>query len=592
MRITSGKHGDIRHRYVPSNIDYVIHRYGEWILLMIGEGILSLLIVETVEVKDYYIITTFGILTVIFIQILKFESEPTHAEGHAMWQNLRNAMCYSYLIQILSMALIVFGVTYKVFLNGILKDKESKMSRMLAESPVISDAVSAHVFSGSLLVVLLSLELMCLTHSGYKRALEYLVRPKGGQHGQNTMPHWPVVIIALFKAGILCFTLTLSQWTTDPAIMTICGCFIVLALASTRVMNFFFIHKKEMIQELTNTVRTTVRRATELPPVISASGEKVCMLAKSTLSNASVSISNSFLSTGDKGGEDTATMSTSNRSTGSASDEKTSEDMSSAIKAASTISDLTSSGMNTSFDAIVVADLNGVITQVNDTTVTLFGYATKKEIIGKNLSIFVGGGDAKRHDGYMKAFKSRVTTHENPQHKVLGRQRMLHACRADGTEFPCIIGIKMVSNDTRIAGYIRDMSGMVSKEKKKVSTTMADEDAIEKIVENHAFDAIMASDEHGIIQRVNETAVTEFGYRNKNELVGENISVLIHGATSEQLFENHGKQRLVTLTRKDGTEFQSIVASNKIKGSSNNMFAIYVRNIDSVRHGIKCEKCD
>lgn len=61
-------------------------------------------------------------------------------------------------------------------------------------------------------------------------------------------------------------------------------------------------------------------------------------------------------------------------------------------------------------------------------------------MIGKNLANLVGGGDANRHDGYVKAFKKRVEEHENPQHKVLGRQRMLHACRADGTEFPCIIG--------------------------------------------------------------------------------------------------------------------------------------------------------
>jgi len=51
---------------------------------MIGEGILSLLIVETVEARDYYFVTVFGILTIIFIQILKFESEPSHAEGHAL----------------------------------------------------------------------------------------------------------------------------------------------------------------------------------------------------------------------------------------------------------------------------------------------------------------------------------------------------------------------------------------------------------------------------------------------------------------------------------------------------------------------------
>ena len=37
MRATSGKHGDIRTRFVPNNISYMIHRYGEWIMLMIGD---------------------------------------------------------------------------------------------------------------------------------------------------------------------------------------------------------------------------------------------------------------------------------------------------------------------------------------------------------------------------------------------------------------------------------------------------------------------------------------------------------------------------------------------------------------------------
>jgi hypothetical protein len=59
-RLRMFKSVDIRKRFVPSNIDFEIHRYGEWILLMIGEGILSLLIVATTETKDYYIITTFG----------------------------------------------------------------------------------------------------------------------------------------------------------------------------------------------------------------------------------------------------------------------------------------------------------------------------------------------------------------------------------------------------------------------------------------------------------------------------------------------------------------------------------------------------
>jgi hypothetical protein len=74
-RLRTYKTLDIRKRFVPSNIDYKIHRYGEWILLMIGEGILSLLIVETTESKDYYIITTFGKLigTLMLLRFLRFK---------------------------------------------------------------------------------------------------------------------------------------------------------------------------------------------------------------------------------------------------------------------------------------------------------------------------------------------------------------------------------------------------------------------------------------------------------------------------------------------------------------------------------------
>ena len=51
---------DIRRTLVPYNVEMMIHRYGEWVLLMIGEGILSLLIVETTPTLSHYIITTCG----------------------------------------------------------------------------------------------------------------------------------------------------------------------------------------------------------------------------------------------------------------------------------------------------------------------------------------------------------------------------------------------------------------------------------------------------------------------------------------------------------------------------------------------------
>ena len=76
--------GDVRSWYVPPNIDYLIHRYGEFVMLMIGEGVLSLLIIETVETKDYYTAVIFGMLTMIFIHVLKSESEPTDSSKHAL----------------------------------------------------------------------------------------------------------------------------------------------------------------------------------------------------------------------------------------------------------------------------------------------------------------------------------------------------------------------------------------------------------------------------------------------------------------------------------------------------------------------------
>jgi len=111
---------------------------------------------------------------------------------------------------------------------------------------------------------------------------------------------------------------------------------------------------------------------------------------------------------------------------------------------------------------------------------------------------------------------------------------------------------------------------------------------LRSVVDDHAFDAVVATDDRGIIQKVNQTAVDEFGYDTKDELVGEKLSVLIHNITPKQLSESHGKQRVVSLTKKDGEEFQSVVASKKIKGSEE-LFVSYIRNVDSFKHSIKMD---
>jgi len=424
-----------------------------------------------------------------------------------------------------------------VFLLNVLKEEEEadsahdEKTRALAPSADIDKSVAAAFYSVSLFVVIASLELTTLTHSGIKEALHHMWR----KDAVSNQLYWPVVVINILKSGLTLFALTLWVWTVAPDVLTLCGFGVVLTLTVTRVLKFFFVYQKALIDEAAARVTERFRMSTAVPnrPDDSSAGSPHPQRHSAV--------------------------------------------------------DDTTSGMENSFDGIILADLNGVISTVNETARLLFGYETKEEIIGKNLSILCGGSDGKRHDGYVKAFKKKLLDDPSSisSNKVLGRQRMLHACRADGTEFPCVIGIKLVSNNKMIAGYIRDMTGVVATEKKRVSVALHIEEAIDKVVDDHAYDAIIATDRGGKIQRVNTMAVKEFGYGSKEELIDTNLSILMHGVIDhpEFLLDSHGEQRIICITRKDGSEMECIVATRNIKGTP--IVASYIRNLNPVKSNVK-----
>ena len=62
---------------LPINADFAVHRFGEWTMLMLGESVLSLLIVEIPiegESNEYYQIIIFGVVTVVLLQNLVRQS--------------------------------------------------------------------------------------------------------------------------------------------------------------------------------------------------------------------------------------------------------------------------------------------------------------------------------------------------------------------------------------------------------------------------------------------------------------------------------------------------------------------------------------
>lgn len=269
-------------------------------------------------------------------------------------------------------------------------------------SETIYEHVTTDFYSGALLFVILSLELLTLTHGGMKSAIYDMF------YTNENKIYWPIVFVNLMKVAVVVFTATLWLWTTDASIDALSGFFIVAAMASTRLLHFLFDCKRLHIEGHDQMPKTSPQRHKK---------EKKQGTTKVTESVQADKLSMTM----SDGGEQVE--------------------------------------IGESFDGIVVADLNGVITQVNETARALFRYASKSEMIGKNLSVLLAGEDGGlTNEGYMKALKT---------------QCMMRGCRADDSDFICVAGIKMIPQNKKIAAFIRDMTGLVLDEGSTKSTARA-----------------------------------------------------------------------------------------------------------------------
>jgi hypothetical protein len=237
---------EIEQYFVPHNVDYMIHRYGDWIMLLIGESVLSLLIVDTIEAQEYYTVAVLGGVTVIIVQLIIFESEPSHALGHALWRSMFTAALYSILIQVLSIGLIGLGASYKVMLTNILLDQqeaESGHRRLAGASPRISDEVVDALYCGSLSSVLLMLELMLSSHKRVTKSYHQLLKDLRSFNVQSL--NWHFLAIAVFKAGLIIYTMTLPAWAQRPLEINLIGFLVVANMAMTRVLGWNYIDMEE-----------------------------------------------------------------------------------------------------------------------------------------------------------------------------------------------------------------------------------------------------------------------------------------------------------------------------------------------------------
>eukprot|EP00536_Pseudo-nitzschia_multiseries_P010767 jgi/Psemu1/168308/gw1.338.48.1 len=160
---------------VPLNVHFCMHRYGEWFMLMFGESIMSLLIVEGDNESFNHSVKFYsGVLSVICLAHLHFQSEPHHNEDHALTRSRHSNYLYTILVPVYSMTLIATGICYKMFLYDYEK---GNYRRSLGDSNYGAEYTdtdykekkqqfTADLFSGSIATVLLCTDLNALLHQG------------------------------------------------------------------------------------------------------------------------------------------------------------------------------------------------------------------------------------------------------------------------------------------------------------------------------------------------------------------------------------------------------------------------------------------
>lgn len=104
-------------------------------------------------------------------------------------------------------------------------------------------------------------------------------------------------------------------------------------------------------------------------------------------------------------------------------------------------------------DAIILTDQDGVISFVNQQTTEVFGYE-QDELIGLKIETLLPERSQHRYVDHRKDYNT------NQKIREMGISLNLFACRKDGTEFPCEVGLsplKTADGDYVICG-LHDIS--------------------------------------------------------------------------------------------------------------------------------------
>jgi PAS domain S-box-containing protein len=204
--------------------------------------------------------------------------------------------------------------------------------------------------------------------------------------------------------------------------------------------------------------------------------------------------------------------------------------------------------MESAIDAIISADVHGIIRAWNRAAAALFDYSPE-EAIGQPLELIIPKQHHKAHQEGIRRVSSGGPSH------VIGKTVELSAIRKGGLEFPIELSLAtwFLDEDRYYTGIIRDISERKQAEQKFRSVTES------------AIDAIISADHEGNIVSWNSAATRILGYT-AEEAVGQRLELIIperhHEAhrTGMKRVTEGGESRVIGSTvelharTKEGTE--------------------------------------
>lgn len=197
--------------------------------------------------------------------------------------------------------------------------------------------------------------------------------------------------------------------------------------------------------------------------------------------------------------------------------------------------------MESAPDAMVIVDIKGVISRINQQTEAMFGYP-RDELIGKNVETLIPLRFRKYHNKNIANFVDNVRI------RAMGAGLELYGLRKDGSEFPVEISLGPIETleETLISAAIRDIT-----DRKKSEHLLKDKEVRIRLLLDSTAEAIYGLDLQGRCTFCNSASLQMLGYENAAQLMGKNMHQLIHH------------------TRKDGsvyTEAECQICQSSIKG--------------------------